>query len=390
MADDAQDRNLPATERKIRRARTEGQVPRSRELGHLVALGLGGAILVALSRPLSGALQLALTHGLTFDARHVHDVAPMAERLSSGTQWFVTVVLPLGLLMVVLALMAALTSGGWNFTLKPLLPKFEKIDPFKGLGRMISWPQLGDMLKSCTLALGMGVIAALYLRAHWARFHEAMTMSPGHAISTLADVIIGGLGLLLVAMAAFAALDLPLQRFLLARRLRMSHEEMKQEFKEVEGNAEVKGRLRSRMRELAKRRMMAAVPTADLVVMNPTHYAVALKYDDATMSAPRVVAKGADLLAMRIRDLAQGAKVPVLRMPPLARALYAHAEVDQEIPSALFAAVAQVLAYVYQLRAAQAGKAAMPADPVEPVVPPELDPAQTPGDKTAAPMGETT
>ena len=143
----------------------------------------------------------------------------------------------------------------------------------------------------------------------------------------------------------------------------MSHQEAKQEIKELEGNVEVKAKVRARMREMANRRMLAAVPRADLVVMNPTHYAVALQYDDATMAAPRVLAKGADLMALRIRDAADAAKVPVLRAPPLARALYTHAEVDREIPAQLFSAVAQVLAWVYQLRAAMAARAAMPVEP---------------------------
>jgi flagellar biosynthetic protein FlhB len=164
------------------------------------------------------------------------------------------------------------------------------------------------------------------------------------------------MGLILLALAVFASVDVPLQKRLHGERLKMSHQELKQEQKELDGNAEVKGKVRARMREMTKRRMMTAVPKADLVVMNPTHYAVALKYDDKTMGAPRVVAKGADLLALRIRDLAQGASVPVLEAPVLARALYAHAELDREIPAALFAAVAQVLAYVYQLRAALRGR----------------------------------
>ena len=178
----------------------------------------------------------------------------------------------------------------------------------------------------------------------------------------------------MIALGVFAAIDVPLQRKLMLDRLKMSHQEVKQEHKEVEGNVEVKAKVRARMREIFKRRMLAAVPQADLVVMNPTHYAVALKYDDATMAAPRVVAKGADLLALRIRDIARDAKVPVLQAPPLARALYAHAEIDREIPAALFSAVAQVLAHVYQLRAAMAGRAAMPGDLPALQVPPDLDP----------------
>ena len=157
-------------------------------------------------------------------------------------------------------------------------------------------------------------------------------------------------------------------------RLKMSHQELRQEQKELEGNSEVKGKVRARMREMTKRRMIAAVPKADLVVMNPTHYAVALKYDDKTMGAPRVIAKGADLLALRIREVAGASKVPVLEAPVLARALYAHAEIDREIPAALFAAVAQVLAYVYQLRAALAGKVAMPGGLPALDVPAGLDP----------------
>ena len=157
-------------------------------------------------------------------------------------------------------------------------------------------------------------------------------------------------------------------------RLKMTREEVKQEFKDAEGNQEVKGRIKQRMREMARKRMLAAVPSADLVVMNPTHYAVALKYDDARMGAPRVIAKGTDLLAMKIRDLAREAKVPVLQAPPLARALYTHVELDGEVPASLFAAVAAVLAWVYQLRRAPSSN--LPPPQVE--VPADLDPLTAP------------
>jgi flagellar biosynthetic protein FlhB len=175
-------------------------------------------------------------------------------------------------------------------------------------------------------------------------------------------------------LAFFAVVDVPLQRRLLAQRLRMSVEELKREMRESEGNTEVKGKMRVRMRQMAGRRMLAAVPRADLVVMNPTHYAVALKYDEARMSAPQVVAKGADLLALRIRDLAREAQVPVLQAPPLARALYAHTDVDQEIPARLFGAVAQVLAWVYQLRDALAAGRAFASEAPVPEVPADMDP----------------
>jgi flagellar biosynthetic protein FlhB len=200
-------------------------------------------------------------------------------------------------------------------------------------------------------------------------------------------LLLSGLLLLVGVLAVFALVDVPLQRQLLRRRLRMSIEEVKKEMKEVEGNAEVKGKMKLRMREMVGRRMLAAVPRADLVVMNPTHYAVALKYDEATMAAPRVVAKGADLLALRMRDLARDAKVPVLQAPPLARALYAHCEVDREIPARLFGAVAQVLAWVYQVRDAMAAGRPLPGAAPRPDVPADMDPLGSPAHPDAAAAG---
>jgi len=207
------------------------------------------------------------------------------------------------------------------------------------------------------------------------------------ALAAGGRLLLAGLLLLLGVLALFALVDVPLQRRLLQRRLRMSIEEMKKEMKEVEGNAEVKGKMKLRMREMVNRRMLAAVPRADLVVMNPTHYAVALKYDEAKMAAPRVVAKGADLLALRMRDLARESRVPVLQAPPLARALYAHTDVDQEIPARLFGAVAQVLAWVYQVRDAMAAGRPLPAQAPMPEVPADMDPLQA-ADATAAPGAE--
>jgi flagellar biosynthetic protein FlhB len=195
-----------------------------------------------------------------------------------------------------------------------------------------------------------------------------------NAIAQAGATLLDGMLMLVLALALFAAVDVPLQRHQVAEQMKMSVTEFKQEQREVEGNAEIKSRQRSRMREVANRRMLAAVPTADLVVMNPTHFAVALKYEEGRMSAPKVVAKGADILAFRIRDAAQGAKVPVLHAPPLARALYAHAEVDREVPAALFGVVAQVLAHVYQLRAHVAGRGVPPPSLPAIEVPAGLDP----------------
>jgi flagellar biosynthetic protein FlhB len=266
------------------------------------------------------------------------------------------------------------STGGWNFTWKAIAPKWERFDPIAGVKRMVSGQQLGQMLKACLLAVLLGIVAALFVKANLARFTHSLALPLPTALEHAGSAVWAGVVLLLVALGVFALVDVPLQRFLWLRGLRMSHEEVKKEYKDVEGNAEIKAKMKARMREMANRRMLAAVPRADLVVMNPDHYAVALKYDGATMAAPVVLAKGVDLMAMRIRDAARAASVPVLQAPPLARALYAHAQIDREIPAALFAAVAQVLAWMYQLRNAMAGKGRQPGPLPDLPVPAELDP----------------
>ena len=375
MADtSAQDKTLPASQRKLDKARADGQVARSRDFGHFAAIGAGSALLVVAAPLAAAALKEALAASLRFDRRQAFADGAMTDRLIEGAGTWAWAAVPFGLAMILVAIGASLAMGGWTWTAKPLGPKFETLNPLAGIGRVFSKAQLIDALKASVLALVLGAIGASWLTRHVDVFVGVLAMPLPAAIPAATGAMAGGLGLLLLALAAFAAIDVPLQKRQHAMRLKMSHQELKQEHKESEGSAEIKGKVRARMREMTKRRMIAAVPKADLVVMNPTHYAVALKYDDKTMGAPRVIAKGADLLALRIRDVAEASKVPVLEAPVLARALYAHAEIDREIPAALFAAVAQVLAYVYQLRSALAGKVAMPGALPALDVPAELDP----------------
>ena len=375
MADSAQDRQLPATQRKIKKSRSEGQVARSRDLGHFAAIGLGVALAATLAPELSTGAGQLLAAGLRFDAALLAQPGAMTERLADLGLQMLVMLLPLFGVVLVAALAAGLLAGGWNFTLTPLVPNFGKINPLSGLGRLFSMHQLTDTLKASALALILGAVAAVYLAGHWLQHAQLLAMPLPAALASAGGLILDGLLPVAGVLGVFALVDVPLQRQMLLRRLRMSAEDLRQEYKEVEGNAEVKAKVKLRMREMANRRMLAAVPGADLVVMNPTHYAVALKYDESSMGAPRVVAKGADLIALRIRDLAKEAKVPVLQAPPLARALYAHTEIDQEIPARLFGAVAQVLAWVYQLRDAMAaGRPMMAAAPI-PEIPADLDPA---------------
>ena len=378
MADhDAHDRHLPASAKKIERSRAEGQLPRSRDLPHFAAIGAGGALIWFAGPRLLGATLDLMRHGLRFDGHQLAAADFMQSRLLELTLAFAGVAGPLCLALTLVAVAGHLGAGGWNWTLKPLAPKFTHLNPLTGLARLLSPHGLGVALKATLLALVLGLVGAYVLRQRLASYVSIMAVPLPSALAYAAEQLVGGLALVVLALALFAVVDVPLQRQLWLRRLRMSREEAKQELKEVEGNLEIKQKVKARMREMAKRRMLAAVPKADLVVMNPTHYAVALKYEDGKMAAPRVVAKGADLLALKIRDIAKDAKVPVLQQPALARALYAHSKLDQEIPAALFAAVAQVLAYVYQLRAAMRARMALPVEP-HPHVPPNLDPHNDP------------
>ncbi|WP_374317047.1 flagellar biosynthesis protein FlhB [Aquabacterium sp.] len=375
MADDSsQDKQLPASERKLRKAREDGQVVRSRDLGHFLVILAATGVLIALTPVWMERLQEQLHAGLRFDARSVANPDVMFERLGTWSSQALMMVVPFGLGVALASVAAAVLSGGWVMSFKVVFPKFGKLNPIAGVGNLLSKQQIIDALKASALGLIIGAVGAGVLYKVWPNLVDLLAKPLPSALADLGQLFKQVLMSMLLVLAAFALIDWPLQRFLFMQRMRMSHQEVKDEFKQQEGNVEVKQRIKQRMREMARKRMLAAVPTADLVVMNPTHYAVALKYDEASMGAPRVVAKGLDLLAMRIRDVATASKVPVLEAPPLARALYASTEVDAEVPMALYNAVAQVLAYVYQLKAALAGRAPLPGNLPDLQVPAELDP----------------
>lgn len=383
-ADDAQDRHLPASPRKLQKAREDGQVPRSRDLGHALALGgawlaAGGLVPAALD---AGAALLRA--GLRFDVRSLGRVEALPEHLGPALQQFLLMLAPVASLMLALAVAAGLGLGGWNWTFKPLAPRFGKLNPLSGLAELVSADKLLDTGRSVLLALAVMAAGGVHVATHLEDFRALPARPLPAALEALGGLVQQGLVGALAVLVAFALLDVPWQRHQHAKRLRMSVQEAKQEHKEQEGSPEVKGRLRALMRQRAQRRMMAAVPTADLVVTNPSHYAVALKYDEAAMGAPRIVALGVDLVARRIRERAAEAGVPVLEAPPLARALWAHGELDREIPVALYAAVAQVLAHVYQLKAALAGQAPAPGPLPDLPVPAGLDP-QAPAESAATP-----
>jgi flagellar biosynthetic protein FlhB len=374
MESNSQDRNLPASERKLKRALDDGQVTRSRDLSHLAVLGGGALALLALAPAMFSRLKLDLARQLSFDASTIAQPGSMLGRMQD-------VVLPgllactvfAGLVMAA-AVLSYVAVGGWVNSLKPLIPDFSRLDPFAGLGRMFTKDKFSEVAKMLLVVTTLSVASAMYLTST-AHTVVGLVMQPSAAaILHMNEWLVLGMGLLLLIILLVAGIDVPLQRFLHKSRLKMSHQEVKQEQKESEGNPHVKHRLRQRQRELSQRNSISAVPKADFVVMNPTHFAVAIRYDEHSMRAPQVISRGADLLALKIRDVAQTHAIPVVQAPMLARALYAHAELGQDIPASLYTAVAQVLAYVYRLKAALRGDGPMPDAPPAPEVPPELDP----------------
>lgn len=374
MESGSQDRNLPASERKLQKARGDGQVSRSQDLTHLALLGVGCFALLTLSPTLFEHLQRTMQLQLRFDASALRFPASVFGRLQDATLVGLVASGVFGLLVSIAVVMASIAAGGWVLSLKPLMPDFSRINPISGFGNLFSKKQMLTVSKTVVLMLILFTVAAIFLKSGLAPLSMLELQPSESAITFLTQWITGGIGLLLLVVLGAAMVDVPLQSFLHKDQMKMSHQEVKQESKESDGNPQMKGKMRQRQRELAQKASVNAVPKADFVVMNPTHFAVAIRYDEKTMAAPQVISKGADLLALRIRDLAKQNAVPVLQSPMLARALYANAELNQDIPSTLYTAVAQVLAYVYRLRAALNGQGSMPTEVPQPFVPPELDP----------------
>lgn len=370
----SQDRNLPASERKLQKARDDGQVARSTDLKNLAVLGTGAAALLALSPLMFERFRLALGQQLSFDAAAVLQPANMLSRLQDMTMIGLLGSIGFGAMVLLAVAVSSVAAGGWVTSLKPVLPDLSRLSPLKGISGLFSKKKLAEVVKMTLVSVILIVIAAVFLKSHIETLATLVLQPSSSAMRHLMDWLVTGMGLLLLVVLAVALIDVPLQSFLHKSQLKMSRQEMKDEHKESDGNPLMKGQRRAKQRELAQRSSIREVPKADFVLMNPTHYAVAIQYDDQTMDAPRVISKGADLLAMKIRDIAKAHDIPVLQAPPLARALYANAELDQSIPASLYTAVAQVLAYVYRLKAALRGEGPSPGELPEPVVPPELDP----------------
>lgn len=374
MESSSQDRNLPASERKLQKARKDGQVARSRDLGHLAVLGTGALSLIGLAPFMFDRLKLHFGRQLVFDANALLQPDVIASRLQDMALAALMGCVLFGVITMAVSTLSAVATGGWVSSVKPITPDFSRINPLTGLGRMFTKEKFSEVVKMTFIAGMLIALGTYYLSSSLHSLALLVLQPSSAALKHLSDWLIAGLGLLLLVILLVAMVDVPLQNFLHKSRMKMSHQEVKQEHKESDGNPQLKGKRRQRQREISQGNSIGAVPRADFVLMNPTHFAVAIQYDEKTMRAPRVVSKGADLLALKIRDVAKHHAIPVLQSPMLARALYAHAELDQDIPASLYTAVAQVLAYIYRLKAALRGDGPLPGEPPLPFVPPELDP----------------
>ncbi|MBA9897660.1 flagellar biosynthesis protein FlhB [Burkholderia cepacia] len=374
MADESDlDKTEAATPRRREKAREEGQVARSRELASfaLLAAGFYGAWLLA--GPSGGHLQAMLRGAFLFDRATAFDTNRMLSAAGSASLEGFAALLPLLALTGVAALLAPMALGGWLISQKTFELKFDRLNPISGLGRIFSIQGPIQLGMSLAKTLVVGVIGGV---AIWRSKDEllGLAMQPlGVALPDALHLVAVCCGTTVAGMLVVAALDVPYQIWQYNKKLRMTKEEVKREHRENEGDPHVKGRIRQQQRAIARRRMMAAVPKADVVVTNPTHFAVALQYTDGEMRAPKVVAKGVNLVAARIRELAAEHNVPLLEAPPLARALYHNVELEREIPGSLYSAVAEVLAWVYQLKRFRSEGGAFPAVPVDLDVPADLD-----------------
>lgn len=350
MADEPQqERTEQATPKRREDARKKGDVPRSRELTMTGVMLSGAAALLLFSGPFSRRFIDAFAGGLSIDRAQIFDTSYTIQAFSSVAGEIFIGLLPLGVVLLAAVFLSAASIGGWSFSTEAMSFKLERMSPAKGIKRIFSANSLNELLKAIAK---FGLVALIAISWLWWSVDELIGLGRQPIAPAISRAIeICGKSLLVVSsgLIFIAAVDVPFQLWQYQKKLRMTRQQVRDELKETEGRPEVKSRIRTLQQQIATRRMMEELPNADVVITNPTHFAVALKYDEATMGAPQVIAKGKDLIAARIREVAEEHKVPLFSAPPLARALFRTTEIGDEVPAKLFTAVAQVLAYIYQL-----------------------------------------
>lgn len=348
--DDNQERTEQPTPKRLQESREKGQVPRSRELTMTLVMLVGSATLLLSGGWFADRFQVLLASAFRIERDAIYDEGFMLRTLVELSVQAFLILAPLLLSLVVTALAAPALLGGWLFSRQAMAPKLERMNPLKGLKRVFGTQGLMELLKAMGKFLVVGVASGFFL---WLVMDRFLALSRLPVIPAIADSVwLVGLALLAgsAALIVIAAIDVPFQLATHYKQIRMTRQEVRDELKQTEGRPEVKGRIRTLQQEMASRRMMADVPDADIVITNPVHFAVALRFDAGSMAAPVVVAKGSELVALAIRRVAEESGVPLLEAPPLARALFRSVDIGQAIPPELYVAVAEVLAWVHQVR----------------------------------------
>jgi flagellar biosynthetic protein FlhB len=343
------DRTEQPSTKRLDDARTRGEVPRSRELAMTAVVLAGATALLGGSGYFAEGLEGLFELGLKVPREALFDAGHMQRALLDGLRGGMRLLLPIATVTIVAAIVGSIALGGWSFSTEALTPNFSRLNPIAGFGRLLSMNGLVELLKALAKFAIVATVAGLLLWRFGSDFLSLGTLTLDAAIARaawLCGVCLTGLA---ASLLLVAAADVPFQFWHHRRQLRMTKQEARDELKETEGRPEVRSRIRTLQRAIATRRMMSDVAKADVVAMNPTHFAVALRYDARSMKAPRVVAKGADLIAFQIRRVAEANKVPIFEHPQFARALYHTSDIGKEISPRLYVAVAQVLTYIYQL-----------------------------------------
>lgn len=362
-----------ATPKRREKSREDGQVARSQELTTFTVLMAAAASMLLMGGSMMEKLTSIMSEGLQIERELAFQTDLMLNRLYELAYEALLALGPLFMLLIVVAFFAPMLLSGWLFSSKALIPDFKKLNPFKGLARMFSVRALTELVKAVSKALIVGTVASLVIWHNKEAVLALIKVPVSLGITLTGELLVISFLFVVAAMIFIVVIDVPFQLWEHSKKLRMTKEEVRKETKESEGDPMVKGRIRALQREAARRRMMSEIPEADVIVTNPTHYAVALRYKSQSMKAPKVVAKGVHLLAARIRELAEEHRVPILEAPPLARALYHHAELDSEIPETLYTAVAEILAYVFQVKRYQEYGGELPGPLGEVPIPNELD-----------------
>lgn len=371
--DSEEEKTESATPHRLEKAREEGQVPRSRELTSVLMLVAGLGILWMGGESMARKIGQLLAQGLVFNHSVVSDTSQMLHLIGRLFVQAVYTLLPMMAGLVLVAIAAPMLLGGVLISGKAIKFDVGKMNPIKGLAKLVSAQTATELVKSILKAVLVGCVTWLYVSHNWPEMMRLISQSPYTALASSLNMIAMCCVLVVLGLSPMVGFDVFWQLYSYYKGLRMTRQEIRDEYKQQEGDPHVKGRIRQQMRAAARRRMMADVPKADVIVTNPTHYSVALQYDERKMSAPKVVAKGAGEVALRIRELGKEHRIPVLEAPPLARALYRHSEIGQHIPGTLYAAVAEVLAWVWQLRRWKLEGGLAPKKPANLPVPEALD-----------------